>query len=182
MFVTLSRMRPSRAIPLALGSLSPEAKRSQKLGLVVLCGVEAYPGADGLLCGQRNYRTVCSNYKRSLFFQDGVHARRQLTGYRHNGFAGGYLLGLALIDAPIESPQFRIFADRHPSALNQLIAQTAVADAGNLATIVLVAGRVLAGDQAQKAGDLAHVTDLAPISQARQGVGGSDRTYPWQGW
>src|SRR6202165_4675461 len=121
MFVTLSSMRPTRAIPVALGSLSPETKRS-KLRLFVLCGVESFPGAAGLLCGQRSYRTVGTNHKRALFFQDRVHARRQLTGYRHNGFAGGYLLGLALIDAPIESAHFRIFADRCPSALNQLVA------------------------------------------------------------
>src|SRR6266487_1565354 len=116
MFVTLSRMRPTRAIPLALGSLSPETKRS-KLRLLVLCGVESFPGADGLLCSQRSYRTVCVNYKGALFFQDSVHTRRQLTGYRHNSFACCHLLGLTLIDAPIESAQFGIFADRGPSAL-----------------------------------------------------------------
>src|ERR1700682_2751853 len=122
MFVTLSRMRPTRAIPSALGSLSPETKRSQ-LRLLVLCAVESFPGAGGLLCGQRSYRTVCANYKGALLFQNRVHARRQLTGYGHNGFAGGYFLGLALIDAPIKSAQFRIFADRCPGALNQLVAQ-----------------------------------------------------------
>ncbi len=121
MFVTLSRMRPTRAIPVALGSLSPETKRS-KLRLFVLCGVESFPGAAGLLCGQRSYGTVCANHKGALFFQDGIHARRQLTSYGHNGFAGGYFLGLALINAAIESAQFRIFADRCPSTLNQLVA------------------------------------------------------------
>src|SRR5712692_2594802 len=176
MFVTLSSMRPTRAIPLALGSLSPETKRS-KLQLFVLCGVESFPGADGLLCGQRSYRTVCANYKRPLFFQNSIHARRQLTGYRHNGFARSYLPGLALIDAPIESAQFRIFADRRPSALNQLVAQTAVTNTGNLASIFLVTSRVLAGAEAQKAGDLAHVLDLAPIPQPRQSMSGGDRTY-----
>lgn len=39
------------AIPLALGSLSPEAMRSQELGLATLCGVESFPGAGGLLYG-----------------------------------------------------------------------------------------------------------------------------------
>src|SRR5258705_2392531 len=76
MFVTLSRMRPTRAIPSALGSLSPEAKHSQSLRLVVLCGVEAYPEAGGLLCGQRSYVTIGANYKRALLFQDGIHAQR----------------------------------------------------------------------------------------------------------
>src|SRR5207302_405189 len=74
MFVTLSSMRPTRAIPVALGSLSPETKRS-KLRLFVLCGVESFPGAAGLLCGQRSYGTVCANHKGALFFQDGIHAR-----------------------------------------------------------------------------------------------------------
>ena len=146
-------MRPTRAIPVALGSLSPETKRSQ-LRLFVLCGVESFPGAAGLLCGQRSYGTVCANHKGALFFQDGIHARRQFTSYCYNRFAGSYLLGLALIDAPIESAQFRIFADRCPSALNQLVAQTAVANASNLAAIFLVAGGVFAGNQAQEAGDL----------------------------
>src|SRR5450759_201788 len=179
MFVTLSRMRPTRAIPVALGSLSPETKPS-KLRLLVLCGVESFPGADGLLCGQRSYRTVCANYKGALLFQDGIHARRQFTSYCYNGFAGGYLLGLALIDAPIESAQFRIFADRCPSALNQLVAQTAVANAGYLTAIFLVTSGMFTGDQTQKAGDLAHVLDLAPIPQARQGMSGGDRAYAWQ--
>src|SRR5450759_3045863 len=72
MFVTLSRMRPTRAIPVALGSLSPETKRS-KLRLFVLCGVESFPGAAGLLCGQRSYGTVCAHHKGALFFQDSIH-------------------------------------------------------------------------------------------------------------
>src|SRR2546428_10044627 len=95
----------------------------------------------------------------------------------HNGFAGSYLFGLALIDAPIESAQFRIFADRCPSALNQLVAQTAVANASNLAAIFLVTSRMFTGDQTQKAGDLAHVLDLAPIPQARQSMSGGDGAH-----
>src|SRR5467141_424409 len=179
MFVTLSSMRPTRAIPVALGSLSPETKRSQ-LRLFVLCGVESFPGAAGLLCGQRSYGTVCTDHKGALFFQDGIHARRQFTSYGHNRFAGSYLFGLALIDAPIEGAQFRIFADGCPSALNQLVAQTAVANPSNLAAIFLVTSGMFTGDQTQKAGDLAHVLDLAPITQARQGMSGGDRTYSWQ--
>ncbi len=180
MFVTLSRMRPIRAMPLALGSLSPEAKRSQKLGLVVLCGVESFPRAGGLLCGQRSYRTIYAHDKRALFFQDRVYARGQLTGYRHYRFASGHLLRLALINAPIESAQFRILADRGPSTLNQLAAQTFVADAGNLPAIFLVAGRVLAGDQPQEARDLSDIFDLAPITEPRQRMGGSNGPDPGQ--
>jgi len=66
--VTLSRMRPAGAIPLALGSLSPEAMRSQELGLATLCGVESFPGAGGLLYGQRSYRTIFPNDIRALLF------------------------------------------------------------------------------------------------------------------
>jgi len=66
--VTLSRMRPTGAIPLALGSLSPEAMRSQELGLATLCGVESFPGAGGLLYGQRSYRTIFPDDIRSLLF------------------------------------------------------------------------------------------------------------------
>ena len=46
--------------------------------------------------------------------------------------------------------------------------------------IFLVARGVFAGDQAQKAGNLAHVADLAPVSQTGQGMGGGDRAYAWQ--
>ena len=44
---------------------------------------------------------------------------------------------MALIDAAIESPQFRIFANGGPGALNQLVAQTTVARARNRAAIFL---------------------------------------------
>lgn len=76
MFVTLVRMRPARALPLALGSLSPEAKRKLKALLVVLCGVESFPKADGLLCGQRSCCIIFPYHVGALLFQDGIHARR----------------------------------------------------------------------------------------------------------
>jgi hypothetical protein len=44
----------SRAIPKAPGPLSPETNLSAGLRLFVLCAVEAFPGASGLLCGQRS--------------------------------------------------------------------------------------------------------------------------------
>src|SRR2546423_7860176 len=181
MFAALTSIRPTRPMPVALGSLPPETNRSPELsGLFVLCGVESFPGAAGLLCGQRSYGTVCANHKGALFFQDGIHARRQFTSYGHNGLAGSYLFGLALINAPIESAQFRIFADRCPSALNQLVAQTAVANASNLAPVFLVTSGMLTGYQTQEASDLAHVLDLAPITQARQRMSGRDGAYSWQ--
>jgi hypothetical protein len=164
-------MRPSRADPACPGFSVSRSDAPTKLRLVALCGIEAYPGADGLLYGQRSYRTVYLNYICSLFFQDGVHARRQFTGYRHNGFAGGYLLGMTLIDAAIESAQVRIFVDRYPGALNQLVPQTAVAATRNRTAIFLVAGGVLAGNQAQKTSDLSHIADLPPVSQAGQRMG-----------
>ena len=75
-FVTLVRMRPARADTTALGSLSPEARRKLEAQLVVLCHVESFPEADGLLCGQRSYGTISPNNKGALLFQDGIHARR----------------------------------------------------------------------------------------------------------
>jgi len=45
----------SRAIPKAPGPLSQ--KRIFQLALFVLLIVEAFPGASGLLCGQRSCRT-----------------------------------------------------------------------------------------------------------------------------
>ena len=74
--VTLSRMRPSRADPASPGFSVSRSDAPAKLRLVALCGVEAFPGADGLLCGQRSYRTVRPNHIRPLLFQDGIHARR----------------------------------------------------------------------------------------------------------
>ena len=49
---------------------------SQLAKLIVLCDVESFPEADGLLCGQRSNCIVSPNYIRALFFQDGIHARR----------------------------------------------------------------------------------------------------------
>ena len=48
-------------------------------------------------------------------------------------------------------------------------------DARNGAAIFFVAGRVFAGDQPEKAGNLAHVLNLAPVSQPRHGMRGRDR-------
>jgi hypothetical protein len=52
---TLVYAAHSRAKPFALGSLSPETNLPIYLRLIVLCGIESVPGADGLLCGQRSY-------------------------------------------------------------------------------------------------------------------------------
>jgi len=52
--VTLSRYAAlARASTVAPGPLSPETNLSGGLLLFVLCGVEAHPGADRLLRGQR---------------------------------------------------------------------------------------------------------------------------------
>ena len=77
----------SRADPKALGSLSPETNLSAGSRLLVLRAVEASPGADGLLCGQRSWQIFWPQNVRPLFFQDGVNARRQLPSHGHNGFA-----------------------------------------------------------------------------------------------
>src|SRR5258707_1055247 len=98
----------SRADPKALGSLSPKTKLPTGSRLLVLRVVEASPGADGLLCGQRSCEIFWPQNVRPLFLQDGVNARRQLTSHRDNGFARGYLLGMTMIDAQIEGAQFRI--------------------------------------------------------------------------
>src|ERR1700694_398742 len=143
--VALARMRPSRADPASPGFSVSRSDAPTKLRLVALCGGARLPGADGLLCGQRSYRTVRPNHKRPLLFQDGIHARRQLTGHCHNGFASGHFLGMPLKDAPVESPQFRIFANRYPSALNQLVAQTTVSGPSNRAAIYFLPGGVFAG-------------------------------------
>ena len=72
---------------------------------------------------------------------------------------------MTLIDAPIELAQFRIFSDRHPGALNQLVAQPAVARARDLTAILFVAGRMLARHQSEKPGNLPHVGNQRWISQ-----------------
>src|SRR5262245_40243930 len=64
----------SRAKPSTLGSLSPETNLPVNLRLIVLCGVESVPGADGLLCSQRSYGTVGPNYIRPLLCQNYVNA------------------------------------------------------------------------------------------------------------
>src|SRR3954463_995132 len=162
---TLADAAPSRAKPFTLGSLSPETNLPASLQLIVLCAVESFPGADGLLCGQRSYGTIQPHYIRPLLFQNYINALRQFARHGHDGFARGHLLGMALIDAAIESPQLRIFLDRGPGALNQLIAQPAVARVGNRAAIFLFAGRVFAGDDPEEAGNLLPIFDLLRVAQ-----------------
>src|SRR5207244_1708746 len=100
--------------------------------------------------------------------------RRQLPSHRDNGFARGYFLGVTMIDAQIEGAQFRIFSDRGPGALNQLVAQPAVARAGNPAAIFFLAGGVLARDNPEESSNLAHVANLAPVAQPGHQVRGHD--------
>src|SRR5437899_4307935 len=67
---TLVDTARSKAKPSALGSLSPETKLPVNLRLIVLCGVESFPGADGLLNGQGSYRTIRPDHIRPLLFQN----------------------------------------------------------------------------------------------------------------
>src|SRR5712691_5800972 len=164
----------SRADPKALGSLSPKTNLSAGLRLFVLRVVEAFPGADGLLCGQRSCEIFWPQNVRPLFLQDGVNARRQLPSHRDNGFARRYFLGVTMIDAQIEGAQFRILSDRGPGALNQLVAQPAVARAGNPAAICFLAGGVLARDNSEESSNLAHVANLPPVAQPGHQMGRHD--------
>src|SRR5258708_7051456 len=163
---TLVHAAHSRAKPFALGSLSPETNLPIYLRLIVLCAVESIPGADGLLYGQRSYRTDWPHYVRPLLFQNYVDARRQFPSYRHHCFARSYFLRLPLIDAAIKSAQLRVFLDGGPGALNQLIAQPAVTGAGNRSAIFFLTRRVFAGDDAEKAGNLLAVFNLLRVAQA----------------
>src|SRR6185503_12253819 len=140
------------------------------LRLIVLCAVEFVPGADGLLCGQRSYGTIGPHDVRPLLFQNYVNPLRQFARHGDNGFARRDLLGMSLIDAPVKSPQLRIFTDRGPGALNQFVAQATVARPGNLTAIFFLAGRVFARNYAQEAGDLLAILYLLWITQARSQV------------
>src|SRR5215471_14860130 len=126
---TLVNAALSRAIPQALGSLSPETNLPVLLRLIVLCAGESSPGADGLLYGQGSCRTIRPQDVRPLFLQNYINARCQFARYRHDRFTRRYFLGVAVINALIESAQLRIFLDCGPSALNQLVAQPFVAGA-----------------------------------------------------
>src|SRR6185295_9699643 len=108
---TLVDAARSRAKPSALGSLSPETKLPVKLRLIVLCGVESFPGAAGLLCGQRSYRTIGPDHVRPLLFQNYINPICQFARHGDDRFAGCYLLWVSLVNTAIESPQLRIFAD-----------------------------------------------------------------------
>src|SRR6266436_1302787 len=163
---TLVDTARSKAKPSALGSLSPETKLPVNLRLIVLCGVESFPGADGLRYGQRSYRTIRPHHVRPLLFQNYINPICQFARHGDDRFARGYLLGVSLINAAIESPQLRISLDRRPSALNQFVAQAAVTGAGNLTAIFFITGGVLARDYSQKAGYLSPVFYLPGIAQA----------------
>src|SRR6266550_3230936 len=157
---TLADAAHSRAKPFTLGSLSPETNLPANLQLIVLCAVESFPGADGLLCGQRSYGTIQPHYIRPLLFQNYVDALGQFARDGHDGFARGHLLGMALIDTAIEITQLGIFLDGGPGALNQLVAQAAVTRASNRAAIFFLAGRVFAGNHAEEAGYLLSILYL----------------------
>src|SRR5438094_2410355 len=88
------------------------------------------------------------------------------------------LRGMALVDAPVKGAQFRVFANRGPGALNQLVAQAAVARASNATAIDLISGGMLARHQPQKGGNLADVGDFAPISQSGNQVGRDNPANP----
>ena len=109
-----------------------------------------------------------------MLFQDGVDARRQLTCHGHDRFARGHFLWVPLIDALIELAQFRIFSDGHPGTLNQLVAQAAIAGAGNLTAILFVAGRMFARDQPEKRGNLTNVGDQHWIPKPSNQMCGHD--------
>src|SRR5438034_3138008 len=162
---TLVDAAHSRAKPYALGSLSPETNLPVHLRLIVLCADESLPGADGLLCGQRSYRTIGPHHVRPLLFQNYINARRQFPRHRHDGFARRYFLRMTVINALVESAQLRIFLNGGPGALNQLISQPAVAGARNLAAIFFLAGRMLARDDAEEAGNLPSVCDLLWVAE-----------------
>src|SRR2546423_3696217 len=149
---TLVDTARSKAKPSALGSLSPETKLPVNLRLIVLCGVESFPGADGLRYGQGSYRTIRPHNVRPLLFQNYINPICQFAGHGDDRFARGYLLWVSLINTAIESPQLRIFLDGGPGALNQFVAQATVAGAGNLATILFIAGGGVAPDYAQETG------------------------------
>src|SRR5438270_6521808 len=163
---TLVDTARSKAKTSALGSLSPETKLPVNLRLIVLCGVESFPGADGLLSDQRSYRTIRPDHVRPLLFQDYINPICQFARHGDDCFARGYLLWVSLINTAIESPQFRVSLDRRPSALNQFVAQATVAGASNLTAILFIAGGVFARDYSQKAGYLSPVFYLPGIAQA----------------
>src|SRR5436305_2019131 len=154
---TLVDTARSKAKPSALGSLSPETKLPVNLRLIVLCGGESFPGADGLLNGQGSYRTIRPHNVRPLLFQNYINPICQFARDGDDCFARGYFLWVSLINTAIEVAQLRIFTDGRPSALNQFVAQAAVAGASNLTAILFIAGRVLARDYSEKAGYLSPV-------------------------
>src|SRR5436190_5110467 len=177
---TLVDAAHSRAKPSALGSLSPETNLPVKLRLIVLCGVESVPGADGLRYGQRSYRAIGPHEVRPLLFQNYVNTLRQFSGHGDDSFARRYFLRMALIDAAIEITQLGIFLDGGPGALNQLVAQAAVAGTSNLAAIFFFAGRMLARHDPKEAGYLLAILYLLWIADPGRQVRSYNPTDPGQ--
>src|SRR6266851_10152707 len=81
---------------------------------------------------------------------------------------------MAGVDAAIKGAQFRILSNGDPGALNQLVAQTAIARARDLAAILFVTGRMLARYQAEKSSNLPHVGNQSWIAKASDQVSGYD--------
>ena len=78
---------------------------------------------------------------------------------------------MPLLYALKELSQFGILGDRDPGALNQFAAQTLVANACNRTPVFVIAGSMFTSCQSEKAGDLANISNLARVPEARGQVG-----------
>src|SRR6266550_283651 len=131
-----------------------------------------------LLLGQRSRMNYFSHHIGSLLFEDRIDPSGELSGHRHDRFPRRPIARMALIHRAVELPKLRVLADGRPSGLDQFTAQPTIAAAGDVTARHSISGGMLARSQTDESRQLAHVTDLLRITDARQKMTGHNLANP----
>ena len=119
-----------------------------------------------LLLGQRSRLNFLSDFVRSLLHQHHRRPHTQFVSHCDNRDPRSAMTGMSFGHGAKEFSELVVLADRRPSSLNQLTAQSSIAGVGNRAALGSLPGGALGGNQAQKSRQLANVFNLAPIPDA----------------
>ncbi len=114
----------------------------------------------------------------SLLFQDRIDSRGEFSCHRHDRFSRCPIARMASIHRAVELPKLGVLADGRPSGLDQFTAQPTITASGDVTARHSISGRVFGRSQTDKSRQLAHVTDLLRITDARQKMTGHDLANP----
>ena len=131
-----------------------------------------------LLLGQRSRMNFFSHLIGSLFHQHYRNPHTQLTCHRHNGDSGSDLARVFSANHTEKISELILLSDGRPRRLDEFTSQPSISSAGDRSAIGSLAGRVFAGHQTQKAGQLANVLKLSPVADASQKLARHDPAHP----